>query len=153
MVKVPVGFVCRAIECCLSMIMHFLHQFCSAHIFSHKYAIPHFVSPINRIILNEVGIGGAVIVNGVSRVGAGGEGSGVPFCEGGERDAGGGGNDVFQLNIGLCNDIEDGFDSRDNESLTFFPACSGNEGDGVVDPDRTIESDLDVPCGFAVTSK
>ena len=57
----------------------FLHQFCNVHIFFHKYAIPHLVSPINRHIPNEVGIGGVVVIDGVSGVGAGGEGSGMPF--------------------------------------------------------------------------
>ena len=69
MVKIPIVFVCRSLECCLAVIIYFLHQFCNAHVFSHKYAIPHFISPINMSILSTVGIGVATIIDGVSGLG------------------------------------------------------------------------------------
>ena len=95
MVKIPVVFVDRALEYYLVVIMHLLHQLCNTHISSHKYTTPHYVSSITRTSIGEVGIGGAVIIDGVSGVDASEEGSGVPFGEGGKVDAAGGGDDVF----------------------------------------------------------
>ena len=93
------------------------------------------------------------IINFVSGVGVGVGGIGAPFGEGGEGDTGGGGNNVFQLSVGLCNEVKDSFDSRGNESLAFFPARSGDEGDKVVDLDSAIGLELTVPCEFAVIGK
>ena len=100
--------------------MYFVHQFCNAHIFSYKYAIPHFIFPINRAILSEIGIGGPAIIDNVSGVGTGGEGSGVQFDDGEEGYSSGGWEDVLQLNVGLYDEIGDVFDSRGDESLTFL---------------------------------
>ena len=93
------------------------------------------------------------VIGGVSGVGEGGEGSGAPFGEGGEGNTGGGGDYVCELDVGLCNEVGYRFHSSSYESLAFFAAGTGDKGDGVVNLNGTIGSDLNVPHGFAVTGK
>ena len=125
MVKISVVFICHALKCHLAVIVYFVYQFCNAHIFSHKYAIPHFVSPIDRVVLSNIRIWVSVVIDGVSGVGAGGEGSGAPFNKGGEGDTDGGGDDVCELDVGLCNEVGDRFYSSSMRFLPFLPPAPG----------------------------
>ena len=81
------------------------------------------------------------------------KGSGVPFGESKEGDAGGSGDNVCELDVGLCDEVGDRFYSRSYESLAFFVAGTGDEGNRVVNPNGTIRSEINVPHGFAVTGK
>ena len=153
MVKIPVGFMYCSLECCLAVIMIFCtHSVMHIYIF-HKYDIPHFICPIDRAKFSEVWIGGVAIICSVSGVGAGGEWSGAPFGDGVEENAGGGGDDVFELDVGLIYEVGDRYNSSCYESLAFFSAGTGDEGDGVVAPNGTIGAEIDVPHRFVVTGK
>ena len=81
----------------------------------------------------------------MSEVGTGGEGSGAPFNKGGEGNIDGGGDDMCELDVGLCDEVGYRFYSSSYESLAFFAASTRDDGDNVVDPNGTIRSEINVP--------